>query len=138
MLAPAFFFTLKYAIEEIEKHRNEICRRVGLDEESFNYILSSIILPELRLVEITNQHIIEKAKQISMRFDPDDYPFIALALELDAVIWTNDKAIIKCSLITNQFLAVDTQSLEYLLKGKDIDYIKNELKKKYLSNPPTK
>lgn len=51
-----------------------------------------------------------------MRFDPDDYPFIALALELDVAIWTNDKAIIKCSLTTNQFLAVDTQSLEYLLK----------------------
>ncbi len=73
-----------------------------------------------------------------MSFDPDDYPFIALALEIDAVIWTNDRALIECGLKTNQFLAVDTESLKYLLEGKNINYIKNELKKKYLYNTSIK
>lgn len=85
-------------------------------------------------MNITNKHAIDEAKRIASSFDPDDYPFIALALELNAIIWTNDKALISCSLKTNRFLAIDTQSLENLLKGKSIDYIKNELKKKRLQN----
>ncbi len=39
MLAPVDFFTLSYAIDEIKEYQDEICRRVGLDQEIFNYIL---------------------------------------------------------------------------------------------------
>ncbi len=52
---------------------------------------SNVILLELRLIEITNRRAIDEAKQIAINFDLDDYPFIALALELNAIIWTNNK-----------------------------------------------
>ena len=36
------------------------------------------------------------------------------------IIWTNDRELIKYGLITGKYLALDTQALEGILKGKDI------------------
>jgi predicted nucleic acid-binding protein len=45
------FYAPKVVIEEIEKHREEIYRRIGLKTEFFNYILEELILPRLNIVE---------------------------------------------------------------------------------------
>jgi predicted nucleic acid-binding protein len=38
-------------VEEIKKHREEICKRIGLKTESFSFILEELILPKLNIVE---------------------------------------------------------------------------------------
>ncbi len=73
-----------------------------------------------------------RAKDIAANFDPKDYPFIALALELNAPIWTNDKDMIVYGLKSNTYIAVDTSALEALLKGESIDEIKKQLVKRDL------
>jgi predicted nucleic acid-binding protein len=45
------FYAPKVMIEEIERHREEICRRIGLKTEFFNYILEELILSRLNIVE---------------------------------------------------------------------------------------
>ncbi len=132
IFSPIDFYTLSYAIDEIKEHRDKICRRVKLDSVSFDYILNNVVVPELKLPEPTNQQIISEARNIAINFDLKDYPFIALALELDAIIWTNDKDMIKYGLETNKYLAIDTSALELLLRGESIDEIKKQLIRRYL------
>jgi len=73
----------------------------------------------------------DEAREIAEEFDYNDYPFIALALKLDAPIWTNDKEIIKHGLKTGKYLALDTQEVEELLRGKNLDEIKDDLKRRF-------
>ena len=58
-----------------------------------------------------------RALQIAQKFDVDDWPFIALALKLRASIWTNDKELIRHSINSFEFLAIDTIILLKALKG---------------------
>ena len=60
---------------------------------------------------------IPEAYNIAKQFDEKDTPFIALALKL----------IIEYGLKTNEYLALDSESLEDLLKGTDIDVVKQKL-----------
>ena len=57
---------------------------------------------------------IQEAYEIAKNFDPEDTPFIALALKLDVPIWTNDKRMIIYGLKTGKYLALDTQAVEKL------------------------
>ncbi len=75
---------------------------------------------------------IQEAYEIAKDFDPEDTPFIALALKLNVPIWTNDKKLIEFGLKTGKYLAIDTRAIEDLLKGKSLSEIKEDLKKKYL------
>lgn len=75
------------------------------------------------------------ARRIAGEFDPDDWPFIALALQHRAPIWTNDQEIIKHSLNMEEYRAVDTTGLEMLLQGKTWKQIVEYLKRKYTLNP---
>ena len=65
------------------------------------------------------------AKKIADEFDPDDFPFIALALKLNAPIWTNDKNLIVYGLKSGAYLAVDTKVVEKLIRGKSLEEIRN-------------
>jgi len=57
-----------------------------------------------------DEKYIQMAKKIANEFDLDDFPFIALALKLNAPIWTNDKII--HGLKSEEYLAVDTKAVE--------------------------
>lgn len=59
-----------------------------------------------------------EAHNICSNFDPKDTPFIALALKLNIHIWTNDKEMIRHGLKSGRYLALDTQAVENLLKGR--------------------
>jgi len=81
---------------EVGKHREEICKRIGLKTESFSFILEELILPKLNIVEESKYaNKISEAYAVSKEFDEKDMPFVALALKLRAPIWTNDKSMIK-------------------------------------------
>jgi predicted nucleic acid-binding protein len=130
------FYAPKVMIEEIERHREEICRRIGLKNEFFNYILEELILPRLNIVE--ESKYVDKildAYMISKEFDKKDTPFIALALKLKAPIWTNDKSMIEHGVKSQAYLAVDTEILVKVLKGElklnDWATIREKLKVKY-------
>jgi len=53
----------------------------------FELILKNVIVIRSSYIE----DLIDDALEICKSFDPDDAPFIALALKLDIPIWSNDK-----------------------------------------------
>jgi predicted nucleic acid-binding protein len=130
------FYAPKELVEEIKKHREEICKRIGLKTEFFNFILEELILPKLNIVEESKYaNKISEAYTISKEFDEKDTPFIALALKLKVPIWTNDKSMIEYGIKSQAYLAVDTETLIKALKGElklsDWTTIRKELKVKY-------
>ena len=122
-------YTPNVAINEIKAHREEFLEKVPRDvfDEILYFVLKKIIV--IDLLEITNVKVLNHARKIAEKFDINDYSFIALSLVLNAPIWTNDKDLIKHSLTTGEYLAIDTQALRYMLIGKDATLY---LKRKYL------
>lgn len=77
---------------ELAANKNEILEKANLTETAFDNLLS-VILGNMYVVDdsIINYKF-EEAKKIMDKIDPDDTPFIALALALDSDgIWSDDK-----------------------------------------------
>ncbi len=113
---------------EFKKHKDKL-KKYSKEFELKSFLAFSLIhvIPS----EIYEDKIPE-AYNIAKQFDEKDSPFIALALKLNIPIWTNDKKLIEYGLKTNKYLALDSESLDDLLKGTGIDEIKQKLEKKYL------
>ncbi len=110
---------LKYSIDEI------LLR-------AFNFFVSknpNVIQIDHKTID---KEIRRKAYEIAKEFDPKDTPFIALALKLNIPIWTNDKPMIIHGLKSGKYLALDTQAVEDLLKGKSLEEVKKDLRGRYL------
>lgn len=86
------------AITELYEYEEEISRKACIDHKRFAFIISSF----LEKIEIKPkseyEHFLEESK--SLIKDPDDVPFIALALalKLDG-IWSDDKHFLEQSKI---------------------------------------
>ncbi len=122
----------KYVLEEIGEHREYLEEKVS--PKAVDFILSKIS-KKARIIgakELSREALI-KARRIAEGFDIDDYPFIALSIEYNAIIWTNDKELIKHALINNEYLAIDTPALERLLKGEELIKVLQAMKEKYLT-----
>ena len=94
LLLPDFEYLLpEFALEEITRHRPKITRLSGLPSEELDLLLSILlesvsIVPSERIVP----HLAAAEKLIGAS-DPDDVPFVALALaEENDGIWSNDRA----------------------------------------------
>ncbi len=132
------FYTIDYAIYELEEHAGELCRNIS--PLLFYSLLNKLVKPKLNIINFSKIKDYEsRAKGIAQLFDPDDWPFIALAMKINKPIWTNDTDLIKYSLITCKYLALDTTVLLKILRGEiklsDEYRIKKELRERY--NIPT-
>lgn len=81
----------EYTFTELEKHHKTIKRKTELDGSDLQLLLN-IILEQINIVpkaEFENQ--IPQAEKIIGKIDPDDVPFLALALDLNADVWSDDK-----------------------------------------------
>jgi predicted nucleic acid-binding protein len=86
------FYMPEYALEEIERHKDEILKKADISEEE-SVILENLLLQNIEIVpfEKIKEHI-KKAEKIMGEIDLEDSPFIACALALRADgIWTFDK-----------------------------------------------
>ena len=92
LLSKHEFYTLDYAIFEIEKHKDELLKRIHVKREQFQELMFELILKNVIVIRSSYiEDLIDDALEICKSFDPDDAPFIALALKLDIPIWSNDK-----------------------------------------------
>lgn len=84
LYAPEFFFT------ELDSHRDEIEEKSRLSEDQLR-LLRSILFKDTDVVprEEFEDHL-ERADELIGKTDPDDVPFLALALYLDADVWSDD------------------------------------------------
>lgn len=81
-------YTPEYVKQEIERHKKEIMDRSNYDEETFNTILSLIF----SRITIVPEDQYRSYKEEVLKFTPHDkdWPFLALAMHLDAKLWTYD------------------------------------------------
>lgn len=121
----------KYVLEKINEHRKHLEKKVS--PKAIDFILSKIS-KKVKIIGARelSRETLHKARRLAGDFDIDDYPFIAVAIEYNEIIWTNDKELIKYALISNEYLAVDTPALEELLKGKELAKILQAMKEKYI------
>lgn len=116
-------------LHEVRKHIASIARRPGIDPGRLQRALATV-LDRIKLEDPQLPYALE-AKRIASAFDPDDWPFIALALQFKAPIWTNDSKLIQASLLTGAYLALDTKALHMLLRGEKLNKIHTYLREKY-------
>ena len=113
------FFTSEYLFKELENHKNKLQKASKLTEEEiirartelFKYI--KVISHELIPQEIW--HI---AEDLTFDIDPDDIPFVALSIFLDAYLWTGDKELyagLKKKRFNNVFLTSELREMLQLV-----------------------
>ena len=90
------FLTVDFARKEIQEHVGEILRKTGLSLNEVETILGILF----KSISIVNDAVIKKkyknARKIMDHIDPNDTPFIALALSVENEgIWTEDKHFMK-------------------------------------------
>ena len=91
LFSPVRFVTLEYALDELDEHKGELMSRAGITLDEYRFILNEVVLPALEVYSVEFiRDVREEALSIAREFEPDDWPFIALALKLGAAIWTND------------------------------------------------
>ena len=88
------FYTSEYLFEELDNHKDKLQKASRLTEKEidraktklFKYItpISLAIIP---------QDIWQKAEDLTLDIDPDDIPFVALSIFLEACLWTGDKVL---------------------------------------------
>ena len=86
------FFTSEYLFQELENHKKKLQKASKLTEEEiikartelFKYI-------KIISLELIPQDIWLIAEDLTFSIDPDDTPFVALSIFLDAYLWTGDK-----------------------------------------------
>lgn len=75
--------------EELEKHREEMLAKSGLEPEAFEKA-EKLVLSNIRIVQRAIYAPFDvRARNIAP--DKDDAPFFALALALDCPLWSNEK-----------------------------------------------
>lgn len=95
-----FFLFPSYIFEELQKHKQELLTKSGMNPEDFNKLLALL----LKKVKIIPDKILlpyrEKALEIVKDIDKDDAVFIACALAYpSSIIWSDDKQLKKQSKI---------------------------------------
>lgn len=84
LYVPEFFFT------ELDGHRQEIEEKSRLSEEQLG-LLFNVLFKDTEVIPREEfEHQIEQANKLIGDTDPDDISFLALALDLDTDIWTDD------------------------------------------------
>jgi len=110
------FFAPELLKIEIERYFIKLCNSSKLTSdqisESKNRIFGQI---EFISEELIKSDIWSKAIELSFDIDEDDTPFVALALDLDAFLWTGDKKLIDGLVSKGKFFAKTTVEIENLI-----------------------
>ena len=93
------FITPPHAWDEVEEHIVEIAREKKVAVEKLARLLARI-KEEVVIEVVPVEPFVSMARGLAGGFDPDDWPFIALAAQYGAPIWTNDRELIRHSLKT--------------------------------------
>jgi len=83
------FFAPDFLRDELEEHRDVFIAKSGLASEDYGRVMDTVLA---NIVQISAANYLPfKEKALGLTEDPDDWPFLALALSLSCPIWSNDK-----------------------------------------------
>ena len=83
------FFTPAYTLTELNKHKNEICNKAGINEFEFSYF-SDILFKYVKIIHPDFYSSFFEEASVLIK-DVKDVPFLACAMALECGIWSNDK-----------------------------------------------
>lgn len=84
LYVPEFFFT------ELQNNLDEVEEKTGLERNELELLLG-MLFEQIRIVPREEfEHYLGDAEEHIADHDPDDVPFLALALALDADVWSDD------------------------------------------------
>ena len=97
------FYTPNFLVVEIFKHRERLRAKSKLTEDEFMELLN-LLLREIRFFSETmiSSNNLYRAWILVRDVDPKDHLFVALALELEAELWTRDQ-VLKSGLLKKGF-----------------------------------
>ncbi len=135
----ASLHTVSALVEEIRRHKDKIAKYSTLSIDTIETLIDEILREDLTLhdtAEIPGE-VKEKARELTRNVDPDDWPFIALAMHLKIPLWTGDKDVIRLAVETRfkHYKAVDTRGVEILLEGKSWSEVEEYLLERYGEGP---
>lgn len=80
-------YSHKFILEELEEHSEELCELLQVSENKFERIKDILSRLVNLKVKVSPQQLNWAKSLIS---DPDDTPYLALALKLNCPIWSED------------------------------------------------
>ncbi len=89
--ATADFFDIQFSDKEISKYESLILSKAKITRQEFYLLLEKL---KMYLIELDERAILIKMKEAAVimdHIDPNDTPFIAAALAVEADIWSDDK-----------------------------------------------
>lgn len=90
------FYTPTYLLDELENHRKKLLKISGFSEKELAFLHRNLFKRiDFIDLESIREKTWEKAIELTKDIDEYDAPFLALALELEAPLWTGDKKLIK-------------------------------------------
>ena len=81
------FITPDHTLKELDKHKEELRNKIGLEIEEFD-LLVSLMFEQIEI--ISESEYKEFFNECYALIEIDDIPFLALALANKAPIWTHD------------------------------------------------
>jgi len=107
------FYAPSFLIDELEKHRGKIMKVSRYSDAELNYI-QRILFKKIEFIdpEYIKNSIWQQAIKLTGDIDPADSPFIALALELDALLWTGDKKLMTGMINNNIDWVISTEVIK--------------------------
>jgi len=86
------FYTSDFLFEELENNKIKLLKASKLTESDLNKAKTKLFKYIATVsLEIIPQEIWQAAEILTFDIDPDDISFVALAIFLDAYLWTGDK-----------------------------------------------
>lgn len=85
------FFITNMNYEELQKYKAELLDKSQMNAVSFNLVLNQLLQ---KCIYVENSELLKhlnEAKEIMLKIDSGDVPFIAAALATDADIWSDDE-----------------------------------------------
>ena len=127
-------YTPELLHQELRKHHEKLAKLTKLTREETRTLIEEILPRRITTIPTKEykKELLEAVKLVK-KVDPDDWPFIALAIHLKTPLWTGDKKILKLSATTNyeHFIAIDTEGVELLLNGEPLEKVKERMQEKY-------
>jgi len=112
------FYSPSSLLDELDTHHKKLIGLTGFKEAELNFLIRSI-LKKIDIIDIDSIPTATRLQAIKITENVDrfDAPFIALAIELNSILWTGDKKLIK---------GLSNQGIDWLLDTASIKKVRDE------------
>lgn len=112
------FYAPSFLIEELDQHHSKLLKISGYTEHDVKFLKRTLF----HHIEFIDPEIIQReswVKGFEMTSDVDekDIPFVALAIELEGLLWTGDKKLIK---------GLRSKEVNWALTTEELDQVRNK------------